>query len=51
VDKAALMSFLDGSCFEANDEGADSAPAAAAAPAKTAKKAPAKKTAAKKEVA
>ena len=51
VDKAALMSFLDGSCFEASDEGADAAPAAAAAPAKTTKKAPAKKTAAKKEVA
>jgi large subunit ribosomal protein L4 len=48
VDKAALMSFLDGSCFEAEDAGAESG-AAATAPKKTAKK-PAAKSA-KKEVA
>ena len=33
VDKAALMSFLDGSCFTGEDTGADAAPASAAAAA------------------
>ena len=51
VDKAALMSFLDGSCFEASDDGADAAPAAKAPAAKAPKASKPKAAKTKKEVA
>jgi hypothetical protein len=45
------MSFLDGSCFEASDDGADAAPAAKAPAAKAPKASKPKAAKTKKEVA